>query len=44
MIRDGLCYLATTDPTTLAVQSQAECLQTLERVGGPSAGRRHGRC
>jgi len=33
MILDGLSYLAAADPTALAAQAQAECLQTLEQVG-----------
>ncbi len=32
MVRDGLSYLAAADPTVLAAQAQAECLQTLEQA------------
>ena len=32
MILDGLSYLAAADPTALAAQAQAECLQTLEQA------------
>ena len=32
MILDGLSYLAAADPTALAAQAQAECLQTLEHA------------
>src|SRR5580658_9860471 len=32
MVLTGLTYLATTDPTTLAAQAQAECLQGLEQA------------
>ena len=32
MVRDGLSYLAAADPTALAAQAQAECLQTLEQA------------
>ena len=33
MVLDGLSYLAAADPTALAAQAQAECLQTLEQAG-----------
>jgi Domain of unknown function (DUF222) len=39
-ILDGLGYLATTDPAAMAVQSQAECLQTLEHAGAISTAAR----
>jgi hypothetical protein len=32
MVRAGLSYLAAADPTVLAAQAQAECLQTLEQA------------
>ena len=32
MVLDGLSYLAAADPTALAAQAQAECLQTLEHA------------
>jgi len=32
MVLDGLAYLAAADPTALAAQAQAECLQTLEQA------------
>ena len=32
MVLAGLSYLAAADPTVLAAQAQAECLQTLERA------------
>ena len=32
MVLDGLSYLAAADPTALAAQAQAECLQTLEQA------------
>ena len=32
MVRAGLAYLAAADPTALAAQAQAECLQTLEQA------------
>jgi hypothetical protein len=34
MVLAGLSYLATADPTTLAAQAQAECLQGLEQAAG----------
>ena len=33
MVLAGLSYLAAADPTVLAAQAQAECLQTLEQAG-----------
>jgi hypothetical protein len=36
MVLTGLSYLATTDPTALAAQAQAECLQTLEQADAMS--------
>ena len=33
MVLAGLSYLAAADPTALAAQAQAECLQTLEQAG-----------
>jgi hypothetical protein len=33
MVLAGLSYLADADPTALAAQAQAECLQTLEQAG-----------
>ena len=32
MVLAGLSYLAAADPTVLAAQAQAECLQTLEQA------------
>jgi Domain of unknown function (DUF222) len=32
MVRAGMDYLAAADPTAMAVQAQAECLQTLEQL------------
>ena len=32
MVLAGLSYLAAADPTALAAQAQAECLQTLEQA------------
>ena len=32
MLRVGMSYLAAADPTAMAVQTQAECLQTLEQL------------
>jgi hypothetical protein len=40
MILTGLSYLAATDPTTLAAQAQAECLQTLEQADAMSTAAR----
>jgi Domain of unknown function (DUF222) len=40
MILDGLGYLATTDAAAMAVQSQAECLQTLEHADAISTAAR----
>jgi hypothetical protein len=40
MVLTGLRYLAATDPTALAAQAQAECLQTLERVDAISTAAR----
>jgi hypothetical protein len=36
MVLTGLSYLAATDPTALAAQAQAECLQTLEQADAMS--------
>ena len=33
MVLAGLSYLAAADPTTLAAQAQAECLQAFEQAG-----------
>jgi Domain of unknown function (DUF222) len=40
MILAGLSFLADTDPTALAAQAQAECLQTLERADAMSTAAR----
>ena len=32
MLRAGMGYLAAADPTAMAAQTQAECLQTLEQI------------
>src|SRR6516165_10972908 len=32
MLRAGMSYLAAADPTALAAQTQAECLETLEQL------------
>ena len=40
MVLAGLSYLAATDPTVLAAQAQAECLQTLEQADAISTAAR----
>ena len=40
MVLTGLRYLAASDPTALAAQAQAECLQTLERADAISTAAR----
>jgi hypothetical protein len=46
MVLTGLSYLAAADPTALAIQAQAECLQAFEQAdaistAGPDPGRVH---
>ena len=36
MVLNGLRYMTATDPTALACQAQAECLQTLEHADAMS--------
>ena len=40
MILAGLSFLAAADPTALAAQAQAECLQTLEQADAMSTAAR----
>ena len=40
MVLTGLSYLAAADPTALAAQAPAECLQTLELADAISAAAR----
>ena len=40
MVLTGLSYLAAADPTTLAAQAQAECLQAFEQAGAISTAAR----
>jgi Domain of unknown function (DUF222) len=40
MVLAGLSYLAAADPTAMAAQAQAECLQTLEQAGAISTAAR----
>ena len=40
MVRTGLSYLAAVDPTALAAQAQAECLQAFEQADAISAAAR----
>ena len=42
MFLTGLSYLAATDPTAMAVQAQAECLQALEQGDAISTAARAG--
>ena len=42
MVLSDLKYLATTDPTTLAAQVQAECLQAFEQADAISTAARAG--
>ena len=42
MVRAGLSYLAAADPTGLAAQAQAECLQTLEQADAIATAARAG--
>ena len=38
MFLDGLGHLATLDPTALAAETQARCIQALEQGGGVQGG------
>src|SRR6516165_2506586 len=42
MLRAGMSYLAATDPTALAAQTQAECLETLEQLDAVETAARAG--
>ena len=42
MLRAGMSYLAAADPTAMAAQTQAECLQTLEQLDAVETAARAG--